>query len=88
MWALTEGYACGTTQPAQPAITRAIVTYGREVDQRPEELLPRVLRGVGEVRPSRLRGRLDGSGGDGPLTRGSFGALRRRRLPQYGHSVM
>src|SRR3712207_1946439 len=62
--------------------TRRIETYGRRAVVR----IPGISPGRSRPRDGRTRGAAFGSRRRPPLS--SFGARLRRRLPQYGHSVM
>jgi hypothetical protein len=81
----------------QLAATSAIVARGELAAQR--ELLAGRKRRIRVVVPAPARAAAPrpssdpslerrGAGALEPCTRGSFGARLRRRLPQYGHSVM
>src|SRR5665213_464982 len=84
------GSARAATHARQLTVTSAIVAYGRVASQ-----LLVLPAPTARTRAPGRRERLSsapsppraGLGWLGPCTRGSFGARRRRRLPQYGHSV-
>jgi hypothetical protein len=87
----SSGSAWATTHTTQLAATSAIVAYGRSAAHRPGDAPPltrlraldgaRLGRSIERVRPRRPPR-------EGAFTGGSFGARLRRRLPQYGHSVI
>src|SRR5689334_5345769 len=79
------GRAWNTTHATLLTRTSAIVAYGR-VAEKPATrtvLSPARRRRSSEGIATRRCGRREGV-----RARGSFGARRRRREPQYGHSVM
>src|SRR5581483_2356460 len=69
-------------QPTRPNRTRNIVAYGRESARMPgiSPLRRRESEGAGGLRRRRFSATRP--------SRSIFGARLRRRLPQYGHSVM